>query len=94
PKYRAELRELCDEGGAVYLPVESLAELLDAFDELETRALASRQRVPDGWVMVPKEPTHTMRDVGETQDKVNGDSRSVRVYRAMIEQAIAESGGE
>lgn len=68
-------------------PAEKYSDILrdcaDVIDDFLTRA---KPTVPDGWVLVPKEPTFAMRDA---YDKENADDyismkTFARIYKAII----------
>lgn len=63
----------------------------DAFKRWNTRALASRDGVPEGWVCVPVVPSNQMWNAGDMAlAKVNaccGHSDASAVYAAMLKAA-------
>lgn len=80
-----------ESGGASGSPMESVSEELEAARAAVERALAQAPAaVPDGCVVVPREPTPEMLAVGEDQDWMAFETTDIyigKVYRAMLAAA-------
>ena len=61
---------------------------LHTADQLtEAYEAGEREAIPEGWVLVPKEPDTNMLVVGQDAGSIENSKRIVRIYKAMLASA-------
>lgn len=74
--------------------IETLSDVLQFLESLPARLEAERAAVPDGWVVVPREPTEEMIRCGWGADTSLQDANVQRVWKTMLSAAPTLAGKE